>query len=190
MRSSRSMEARSRWEDARETVHMVREPLPRVSLRRPKPNERTLVQALVAAFHVEETSPLAPEILSDALSLILEGDPLVRFWLIEDESEVVGYVCLGLGFSIEVGGRDFWIDDLYVRADRRGRGVGAAALTLVEAASRALGARRLCLEIRGDNDAAGRLYERCGYIAHDRSLMSKMLLDDGRRVADPLVDLD
>jgi GNAT superfamily N-acetyltransferase len=153
----------------------MRPSLPTVRLRAPGPAERALALDLIMAFHAEEADPLSAETAGRALDLILAGDPLVRLWLVEAGGEVVGYVCLGLGFSIEIGGRDFWIDDLYVRPDRRGRGVGTAALARVEAASRVLGARRLCLEVRHGNEAAGRLYERSGYVAHARSLMSKPL---------------
>jgi ribosomal protein S18 acetylase RimI-like enzyme len=45
----------------------------------------------------------------------------------------------------------------------RGRGIGEALLTAVERAARRRGARRMRLEVRQDNAAAMRLYERRGY---------------------------
>jgi len=45
----------------------------------------------------------------------------------------------------------------------RGRGVGEALLTAVERAAFRWGARRMRLEVRQDNAAAMRLYERRGY---------------------------
>ena len=45
----------------------------------------------------------------------------------------------------------------------RGRGIGEALLTAIERAARRRGARRMRLEVRQDNAAAIRLYERRGY---------------------------
>jgi len=45
----------------------------------------------------------------------------------------------------------------------RGRGIGEALVGAVERAARARGSRRLRLEVRQDNAAAVRLYERLGY---------------------------
>ena len=55
------------------------------------------------------------------------------------------------------------INNLAVRGDFRGQGVGKTLLerVLIEAASR--GARRATLEVRRSNEAARRLYERLGF---------------------------
>jgi len=45
----------------------------------------------------------------------------------------------------------------------RGRGIGEALIGAVERTARARGSRRLRLEVRQDNAAAVRLYERLGY---------------------------
>ena len=41
----------------------------------------------------------------------------------------VGYLVLTLGYSLEYGGRDAFIDEVYIRSSYRGRGIGTAALT-------------------------------------------------------------
>jgi len=50
-----------------------------------------------------------------------------------------------------------------VAGGARGRGIGEALLTAVERVARQRGATRMRLEVRQDNTAAMRLYERCGY---------------------------
>jgi len=52
-----------------------------------------------------------------------------------------------------------------VAANERGGGIGNMLLDAVEQAARRRGCRRLRLEVRGDNLAAQRLYERAGYRA-------------------------
>ena len=50
-----------------------------------------------------------------------------------------------------------------VAAGERGAGTGAILLAAVEQAARRRGSKRLRLEVRADNAAAQRLYERAGY---------------------------
>ena len=63
------------------------------------------------------------------------------------ERLAIGYLVLTIGYSLERGGRDAFIDELYVRAERRGRGLGALAVATAEAAARRLGVRAVHLEV-------------------------------------------
>ncbi len=51
-----------------------------------------------------------------------------------------------------------------VAASERGAGTGSVLLSAVERAARRRGSRRLRLEVRADNLAAQRLYERAGHV--------------------------
>jgi len=68
-----------------------------------------------------------------------------------------------------------WIDDVYVDAPHRGKGVATQAIRQVEAALRAEGARSFCMEVVPDNLPAMRLYHRLGY---DRLSLITMRKDD------------
>jgi ribosomal-protein-alanine N-acetyltransferase len=70
------------------------------------------------------------------------------FWLVFDENHV---------------------NNVALRPQFRGRGIGSALLRHVVAEARRLGARRATLEVRASNVAARRLYERLGfYVAATR----------------------
>jgi ribosomal-protein-alanine N-acetyltransferase len=61
------------------------------------------------------------------------------------------------------------INNVAVRPQLRGAGIGTALLHHVLAEARHLGARRATLEVRASNEAARRLYERLGfYVAATR----------------------
>ncbi len=127
------------------------------------------------AYRDADRQPAATELVAAALGAALAGDPMAHIWLIEDGGEPVGYLAVTLGFSIEAGGRDAFIDELYLDEASRGRGLGARALEFAEAECRKLGVRRLCLEVERHNPGARRLYERAGFRDHDRFLMSRWL---------------
>jgi ribosomal protein S18 acetylase RimI-like enzyme len=110
-----------------------------------------------------------------AVSTLLEDPQLGRVWLITDRGEPVGYLALTLGYSLEYGGRDAFIDELFIRESHRGRGLGRRALRVAEEACRELDVRALHLEVARTNAAAKRLYRASGFVDHDRYLMTKQL---------------
>jgi ribosomal protein S18 acetylase RimI-like enzyme len=96
-------------------------------------------------------------------------------WLIFVGEKLAGYVILTLGFSFEYRGRDAYIDELYVDAPFRGRGLGRKTVEFVEEAARELGVNAIHLEASQGNTTAIELYRRTGFVDHDRRLMTKWL---------------
>ena len=92
------------------------------------------------------------------------------------QRKLEGYIVLTIGYSLERGGRDAFIDELFVRAERRGCGLGAQAVAIAEAGARRRGVRAVHLEVDHTNERARRLYERVGFSLRQRyQLMTKVL---------------
>ena len=80
---------------------------------------------LVRAFHDFEQIVLSPQQRLDALLTLLGPDSQFgRIWLIFISRKVVVYVALCFGYSIELGGRDAFIDELFIIEEARGQGLG------------------------------------------------------------------
>ncbi len=105
----------------------------------------------------------------------VRDSPYGRAWLIVEGEIPVGYVVLTVSFSFEYRGRDAFIDELYIAEEHRGRGIGRRAMDFVENVARELGVNAMHLEVSRDNEAALKLYQRTGYVDHDRYLMTKWL---------------
>ena len=88
---------------------------------------------------------------------------------------VVGYAVLGLGFGIEYGGADAFVDDLYLVPEARGRGLGEAVMARLEEEARAMGLAALFLVVDPENLPAWRLYDRRGFEGTRWLLMAKRL---------------
>lgn len=149
-----------------------------VELRPVGPAEGGTLLALARAFHAEDGHPLT-ERGEAAVATVARGHPLVRAWLVEEETaagrEVVGYAALCLGFGIEHGGANASVDDLYLVPRARGRGLGAAVTRRLEAEARAIGIGTLFLVVDPENRPARRLYEREGFAATHWLTMVKLL---------------
>ncbi|MCA1618509.1 MAG: GNAT family N-acetyltransferase [Acidobacteria bacterium] len=89
--------------------------------------------------------------------------------------ETAGYLVVTFGFSVEFGGRDAFVDELFVKDEFRGRGAGKAALRLAAEVCRARGVGALHLEVGRANEPAQALYRREGFLDHDRYLLTKWL---------------
>lgn len=93
--------------------------------------------------------------------------------MIEHDGQAAGYLVIGLGFSVEFGGIDAFIDEFYIEAAHRGCGLGTAALLELDKLAHKLKIKALHLEAMPRNDGAARLYQRLGYRMSERRLMSK-----------------
>jgi ribosomal protein S18 acetylase RimI-like enzyme len=95
--------------------------------------------------------------------------------LILSGGETAGYLVVTFGFSIEFGGRDAFVDELFIKDEFRGRGLGKAALVRAEEVCRERGIRALHLEVERANEPAQTLYRKSGFLDHDRYLLTKWL---------------
>jgi ribosomal protein S18 acetylase RimI-like enzyme len=78
--------------------------------------------------------------------------------LSEDGPTVIGYAVVTLGYSIESGGLDALLDEIYL--DVRDQGLGSMLLERAMQEARARGAHRMFLETEADNERARAFYLR------------------------------
>ncbi len=134
-----------------------------------------VLEGLVRAYYAEDGLSFDQRQQPAALARLLEGEALARGWLVRQGGRVVGYVILTWSFSVESGGLDGFIDELFLVPEVRGRGLGSRVLALAELEARRLGLLRLYLEVEHGNRALN-LYRRAGFVDHHRYLMSKRLV--------------
>lgn len=130
---------------------------------------------LVAAFHSEEGLTLTDQAREDGLRPLLEGIPHGAAYLIGPSRAPIGYIVVTFGWSIEFGGMDGFVDELYVRPGVRGRGVAGEVLISLPRALAGAGLKALHLEVGHKNENAARLYKRAGFELRDGyHLMTRM----------------
>jgi ribosomal protein S18 acetylase RimI-like enzyme len=95
--------------------------------------------------------------------------------LIRVDAASAGYLVVTFGFSLEFHGRDAFVDELYLRENFRGSGIGQASIEFAAEVCRAEGIAALHLEVERENTRAQGLYRRAGFRDHDRYLLTKWL---------------
>jgi ribosomal protein S18 acetylase RimI-like enzyme len=130
--------------------------------------------AMTRALNAHEGIAISDDALRGALARLIADRALGRAWVIVEGDIAVGYAIVTLGYDLEFGGHDAWLTELWIEPAHRGSGIATAAIELVAAAARALGAGALHLQVRPDNPAR-RLYERAGFAVVPRLCMSRRL---------------
>jgi ribosomal protein S18 acetylase RimI-like enzyme len=147
----------------------------RPTLREATADDRDGLLAMAHAFAVEDGHGAYGAGNDAALLGLLDRPDDGRVLLLESDGEAVGYAVLCFGYSVEYGGRDAFLDEIYVVPAARGRGIARAALELLADLARAAGVGALHVEVMPDNDRAARLYERAGWVDRRSRLLTRSL---------------
>jgi len=106
-----------------------------------------------------------------ALTRLLQDDDLGIVYIFGDPPN--GYAVVTWGYSIESGGRDALLDEIYVRT--QGQGLGGASFEEILADLRQRGLTRMFLETERPNSKVRTFYTRHGFKEDDSIWMSREL---------------
>lgn len=145
-------------------------------IRLARPEDLATLLPLVAAFHAEEGIDSTEEQRTGAVQPLLEGIPYGAVYLIGPARAPVGYIIVTFSWSVEFGGMDGFVDELFIRPPVRGRGIASEVLIALPRTLAEAGIRALHLEVGKDNEAAQRLYARARFQPREGyMLMTKVL---------------
>jgi diamine N-acetyltransferase len=137
-----------------------------------------LESLLLLMRHMQEVDPWTESFheltVRATLAELLQNPVYGVIYLARQESALLGYAVICFDYSLEYRGKGAWIDELFVEAAHRGKGIGTQLLDLAETASREHNAKFLHLEVTHGNPAI-EIYRRRGFQDHQRYLMSKDL---------------
>lgn len=98
-----------------------------------------------------------------ALRAVVSDASIGRIYVVREGADLVAMASLLYTVSSAEGGKAAWLEDLVVRSDRRGRGIGRTLLGHVAAQARADGVLRITLLTDPDNERAHALYRSLGF---------------------------
>lgn len=110
----------------------------------------------------------SPAVLSNGSDEIFRADiencvndsPYLEGYILEGEREIQGYAMVAKSFSTEFGKPCFWIEDIYLKEEYRGKGLGKVLLDHITNKYQNCIFR---LEAESENEGAVKLYEKCGF---------------------------
>ncbi|MCP2726969.1 GNAT family N-acetyltransferase [Limnofasciculus baicalensis] len=140
-----------------------------------KLSESDTIMKFIQELYEHEDIRFDESIANTALSQLLEDDSLGYVWLIYGDGEAIGYLVLTFGYSLEFGGRDGLIDELYIREEYRRAGIGTKVLEFVTEFCNSLGIKAIHLVVERKNNTAHSLYHKMGFEDCDRDIMTKWI---------------
>lgn len=138
-------------------------------LRRARPADAGELLPLIEAFCRADGHAFERPRVEAALAPLLQDDSHGLVWLIGEPA--AGYAVVTWGYSLESGGRDALLDEIFVA--ERGQGLGARAVHDLLADLARRGISRIFLETESHNEQVRRFYRRLGFQAEDSIWMSR-----------------
>lgn len=125
-------------------------------------DDKNIVMDMMRVFYA------SPAVLSNGSKEIFEADvencvndsPYLEGFIFEDENEIQGYGMIAKSFSTEFGKPCIWIEDLYLKPEYRGKGIGTMFFEYLEQAYTECIFR---LEVEEENERAIHVYEKNGF---------------------------
>jgi ribosomal protein S18 acetylase RimI-like enzyme len=113
--------------------------------------------------------------LNDALDLFFERPELGFVWMAFDEKGAAGICVVCYAISTSMGSVVAKLDDVSVKHDRRGQGVGTELLEQLKEQLRKEAVTRIDVAVHLENPAARRFYEKAGFLRLNEERLSCVL---------------
>lgn len=130
-----------------------------------------LIVGMMQDFYAIDGYDIDPIVSRNNFLTFLQDEKLGQSWLIKEDDLVLGYIIVVYFFSFEFKGRVALLDELYLNADARGKGVGKKAVQFVQEYVQQEGCKLVLLEVEPHNLPAQKLYESQGFDFHPRNIM-------------------
>ena len=100
------------------------------------------------------------EIFSNDFDNCINDCPYLEGYIFENNGDILGYAVLAKSFSTEFGKRCIWIEDIFVKEEYRGEGIGTAFFAFLDEKYADCIFR---LEAEEENERAIAVYKKCGF---------------------------
>ncbi|MBQ8372220.1 MAG: GNAT family N-acetyltransferase [Clostridia bacterium] len=124
--------------------------------------DRNQVLEMMRVFYASAAilSNGSEEIFEADFNTCISDSPYLEGYIFENGEEIQGYAMIAKSFSTEFGRTCIWIEDIYVKEEHRGSGIGSLFLDYVE---KKYSKSVLRLEVEAENKRAVAVYKKCGF---------------------------
>lgn len=138
------------------------------------------ITTMMQDFYAIDNYPIDIEVSKKLFKEFISDEKLGKAFLIchSNEgrtSELVGYVILTYVFSFEYKGRIAFLDELYIKENFRGKGIGKQTIDFIKEQASNQNVKLIYLEVENHNQNAQKLYLANNFEVHNRKLLKHKL---------------
>ena len=100
------------------------------------------------------------DIFNTNIDNCINENPYIEGYVFENDNRIQGYAMLAKSFSTEFGKACIWIEDIYIKDEYRGLGIGSYFIKFIE---HKYPNSLFRLEVEVKNERAVNVYKKCGY---------------------------
>ena len=133
-----------------------------ITIREILKEDKTAVLEMMRVFYASPavyTNGSEQIFLTDIENCLTNTNYLQGF-IVESSSKILGYAMIAKSFSTEFGKPCIWLEDLYVKEEFRGLGIGK---TVIDFITKKYDGSLFRLEVEEENESAIKLYKKCGF---------------------------
>ena len=125
-------------------------------------NDRRPVIWLMEEFYSTDAVATngSKEIFNNDIDACLSDNPYLEGYVFEDDGHIFGYAMLAKSFSTEYGKPCIWIEDIFIKEEHRGEGLGNSFFKCIE---KKYPDAIFRLEVEAENERAIRVYKKNGF---------------------------
>lgn len=131
-------------------------------IRKMSEKDRDAVLSMMREFYASDAvfTNGSEEIFEKDIECCISGSPYLEGYVFEYGNKAVGYSMLARSYSTEFGKSCIWIEDIFIKKDYRGQGIGNEFLEYIE---REYPDSIFRLEVEKENEVAVSLYKKRGF---------------------------
>ena len=132
------------------------------TIRQIQEKDRQQILEMMRVFYASEAvfSNGSEEIFNTDITNCISENPYVEGYVFEDGNDIQGYAMLAKSYSTEFGKPCIWIEDIYMKEEYRGLGLGSRFFQFIEEKYPHVLFR---LEVEAENERAVHVYKKCGF---------------------------
>ena len=100
------------------------------------------------------------EIFAADFENCVNDSPYLEGYVFEEDNKILGYAMLAKSFSTEFGKPCIWIEDIYIKSEYRGKGIGGSFFEYI---GEKYNGYLFRLEAEEENERAVAVYKKCGF---------------------------
>ena len=124
--------------------------------------DRSQILEMMRVFYASDAvfTNGSEEIFNSDIDNCISDNPYIEGYVFEGDGGILGYAMLAKSFSTEFGKPCIWIEDIYVKEEYRGLGIGSRFFDFIE---EKYPHSLFRLEVEAENERALSVYRKCGY---------------------------